>query len=169
MHSVTRWLDYFFIFGHFQQRKFAKKHKHFANLSTKFCQIPNYARKEFQKYFNTLANVAIFAKSGHTDSCSSRRSGKAVPNTKVWVLWQRREVVRVVDGGVRCTRVLQSSNSPRSLHIPLPFWQICTTRGAGPRKKNINYSNFWAQFLSLLIRFQRLLKSPPTPIISCVG
>ena len=60
MHSVTRWLDYFFIFGHFQQRKFAKKHKHFANLSTKFCQIPNYARKEFQKYFNTLANVAIF-------------------------------------------------------------------------------------------------------------
>ena len=28
---VTRWLDYFFIFGHFQQRIIAGKHKNLPN------------------------------------------------------------------------------------------------------------------------------------------
>ena len=36
--SVTRWLDYFFKFGHLQLRKFAKKHKNLSNWVFNFAK-----------------------------------------------------------------------------------------------------------------------------------
>ena len=45
--SVTRWLDYFSIFGHLQQWKFALKHQIFAKADSKFCQTLNNAFKIF--------------------------------------------------------------------------------------------------------------------------
>ena len=98
-----------------------------AFTTTKICHIlpnwvQNFAKYQITQEKNSKSILTLwptwrfFAKSGHTDSCSSRRSGKAVPNTKVWVLWQRREVVRVVDGGVRCTRVPVFKLSPKSSH-----------------------------------------------------
>ena len=49
--SVTRWLEYFSIFGHLKECKFSQKHKIFAKVGSKFCQIVNTA---FKSYPNTL-------------------------------------------------------------------------------------------------------------------
>ena len=41
MCSVTRWLDYFLIFGHLQQREWAQFCHKFAKENSAFCQIRN--------------------------------------------------------------------------------------------------------------------------------
>ena len=65
--SVTRWLDYFLIFDHLYQCKFAQQHKIFANLRSKVCQIVNKAYKRCQTTFKNQPKWQNFAKSGHTD------------------------------------------------------------------------------------------------------
>ena len=55
--SVTRLLDYFSTFGHFNQWKFAQKYTKFAEVGSKFCQIVN-------KCIKNCPSLLIFCQSG---------------------------------------------------------------------------------------------------------
>ena len=49
-YSVTRWLDFFSIFGRLHQWKFAQWHSKFAKLVSKECQTLNKLAKNCPKY-----------------------------------------------------------------------------------------------------------------------
>ena len=59
--SVTRLLDYFSIFGHLHQWKFAQKYRKFADVGLKFCQILN-------KRIKNCRRLWIFCQSGQISS-----------------------------------------------------------------------------------------------------
>ena len=65
--SVTRWLNYFSIFGHLKQRKIAQKNKIFTKVGSQFCQIL-IVTHEMAKKNLILPTWRNFAKSGHTAS-----------------------------------------------------------------------------------------------------
>ena len=52
IYNVTRWLNNFFIFGHFQQRQFPKKCKRMPNWVLNFAKY-KIMHKNSQKSFNT--------------------------------------------------------------------------------------------------------------------
>ena len=63
--SVTRWLDYFSIFGHLSEQTFVQCHKKFTKVVQIFHQLINKTPKFAQ-------DLKDFAKSGHTaETCSS--------------------------------------------------------------------------------------------------
>ena len=65
--SVTRWLDYFSIFGHLHQEKVAQKQNNSAKVGSKLGRILNKHSTIFQRFINILPKWWNFAKSGYTD------------------------------------------------------------------------------------------------------
>ena len=55
--SVTRWLDYFSIFGHLHQRKLPQNCHKYAKVGSAFCQIRNKLPKICQRLFNFCQKV----------------------------------------------------------------------------------------------------------------
>ena len=65
--SVTRWLEYFYLFSYLQKLKFAQIH---IFCQSRFNTFPNtkLALKSLPNTFERLSKWRNFAKSGHTGS-----------------------------------------------------------------------------------------------------
>ena len=74
--SVTRWLDFVFIFGHLQRWNFAELHNLLAKLGSKLCQKQNKAITKLPKSFKISTKGHNFAKSGHAVQHCGSRSGR---------------------------------------------------------------------------------------------
>ena len=78
--SVTRWVDYFSIFGHLQKWQFGKWHTKFFKVGSKVCQMLNYLLNNCQKLLR-------FSRSGETSpnlvTLNSGRGNRARYSTNV--------------------------------------------------------------------------------------
>ena len=79
--SVTRWLDYFSIFGHFQQWKLAQNCHKFAKVGSAFCQI----RNELSKICQSGEILPNLVKLGHCSLLNWTPLAETSTNTLVLI------------------------------------------------------------------------------------
>ena len=75
MHSVTRWLSYYFNISPFRTMKFAQKYDIFAKVWSQFCQILNSYSRKGPKLLNIMPKWRKFAKIWSHWICSTVSRG----------------------------------------------------------------------------------------------